>query len=46
MPYRCMHVIFYILKEQLPRMNFLKMVSDVLHAKYFMRKEANNRLFT
>lgn len=46
MSYRCMHVIFYILKEQLPGMNFLKMVSDVLHANYFMRKEVNNRLFT
>lgn len=41
-----MHVIFYILKVRLPGMNFLNMVSDVLHANYFMRKEANNRLFT
>lgn len=35
MLYHCMHIIFYILKEQLPGMNFLKMVSDVLHAKIF-----------
>lgn len=35
MSYRCMHVIFYILKEQLPGMNFLKMVSDVFTCKLF-----------